>query len=561
MKSRASIPVALLLVVIGVACATVARSEPDPVRITHACVVSPDGRPRALSPQALAPRLKPALSDTNHLHLAFDSPDDPWTPTELVHLQSYVETLLPILEEVCGPPSAPDAIEIIKDRSLADEGIAGTYTPTEHAIRLVQADRATLCHELAHAFHGDDVVYWDPFEEGMAVAVTAQVLERLHVYAQPYGDSDDASYDLLNQPAISPHRGFFWSGLPAVVLRYELAGYVWRKAALEHPGFQREFNRRYYEALAASDTLRHSIGGLIAIAAEVAPEMEGMRFRAWADRQYVLGTTPQLGVQIYQFGFSPLVVLFFRHADGYEEPLPGEDLAWRASDGEDVAAGAGVWPTDFGGGVFLYPQVPPLSRGSLTVEASASTRYGSQSSAMTRPLAGGKGLYGVVRGAHEGTLTITPLGQPLPPETVPVRWGAFDAPGWRRYAGQLELAFTDPDGRRAARIVTKDSTSYLAILDAPAGPVSQPAAVFTARPSVATVGCRFALNHAVEGPSVVTLYAVNGRALRAISVPAGARAVDWDGLGSDGLFVSAGVYVARLTGPGVDARTRFVVTH
>jgi hypothetical protein len=60
---------------------------------------------------------------------------------------------------------------------------------------------------------------------------------------------------------------------------------------------------------------------------------------------------------------------------------------------------------------------------------------------------------------------------------------------------------------------------------------------------------------------VITLYAVNGRALRAISVPAGARAVDWDGLGSDGLFVSAGVYVARLTGPGVDARTRFVVTH
>jgi len=69
----------------------------------------------------------------------------------------------------------------------------------------------------------------------------------------------------------------------------------------------------------------------------------------------VLGTTAQLGVQIYQFGFSPLVVLFFRHADGYEEPLPNQDLAWRATDGEDVAAGSGVWPTDFGGGVFLYP--------------------------------------------------------------------------------------------------------------------------------------------------------------------------------------------------------------
>jgi len=550
-----------MLVGIGVTSATVARSEPDRVPITHSCVVSKDGRPRALSPEALAPRTPSAFSDTNHLHLSFDSPDDPWTPTELVHLRSYVETLLPVLEDVCGPPSAADAIEIIKDRSLADQGVAGTYTPTEHAIRLVQADRATLCHELAHAFHGDDVVYWDPFEEGMAVAVTAQVLERLHVYTQPYGDSDDASYELLNQPAISPHRGNFWGGLPAVVLRYKLAGYVWRKAALEHPGFQREFNRRYYEALALSDTLRDSIGGLIALAAEAAPEMEGMPFRAWADRQYVIGTTPQLGVQIYQFGFSPLVVLFFRHADGYEEPLPGEDLAWRATDGEDVAAGSGVWPTDFGGGVFLYPAVPALSRGSLRLETSASTPYGSQTSAMTRPLTGGKGLYGVVKGAHEGSLTITPLGQPLPPETVPVRWGAFDAPGWKSYAGRLELAFTDPDGHTTARIVTKDSTSYLAILDAPSGPVSPPAAVFTARPSVATAGCRFALNRPVDGPSWVTLYAVNGRALRVLAIPAGERAVDWDGLGSDGLFVSAGVYVARLTGPGVEARTRFVVTH
>jgi hypothetical protein len=562
MKSSRECTVALA---VAMACALAAApvhadAGPDRVLVAHSCIVDGAGRARALSPEALVPRPRAALADTNHLRVAYDSPDDPWTATELTHLQSYVAGLLPLLEEVCGPPSGSDLIDVIKDRSLADQGFDGTYTPAEHAIRLVRADPATLCHELAHAFHGDDVVYWDAFEEGMAVATSTEVLERLSGYPPPL-DTNGAAYELLNQPSISPHQGFFWSGLPAVGVRYGLAGYVWRKAAIEHPGFLREFNRRYYEQLAASDTLRRSIGGLITIAAEVAPEMEGMPFRAWADRQYVLGTTKQLGVQIYQFGFAPAVALFFRHVDGSEDPLVGQELTWKVTDGDELSAGAGTLLTDFGGIVFLHPDVPALSLGSLRIETGASTPYGSQTSVMTRPLTGGKGFFGVVRGASEGSVTVTPLDTALASETVPVQWGEFQAPRWQSLAGRFELVYTDPSGRRVTRRVTKDAASYLALIDAPPGAPAATSASLTARPSIALAGCRFTTNRPLADPARVTIYSVSGKILRVLTILPGTLAVDWDGQGADGLFASAGVYVARLVAPGVEARTRVVVTH
>src|SRR5262245_33558978 len=109
MRSSRENAVALALAVACVLAALPAHASGlDRVRITHSCVVSPDGRPRALSPEALAVRPRAALADTNHLQVTFDSPSDPWTPTELTRLETYVATLLPVLEDVCGPPSGPD---------------------------------------------------------------------------------------------------------------------------------------------------------------------------------------------------------------------------------------------------------------------------------------------------------------------------------------------------------------------------------------------------------------------------------------------------------------------
>src|SRR5262249_62266104 len=103
------------------------------------------------------------------------------------------------------------------------------------------------------------------------------------------------------------------------------------RPARAHPCFRRASHRRYYERLALADTLRDSIHDLIALAAEVAPTVEGQPFREWADHQYVLGTMPALGVQIYLYPLSSAVAVFYRHADGFEETLADQTVDWKAT--------------------------------------------------------------------------------------------------------------------------------------------------------------------------------------------------------------------------------------
>src|SRR5262245_32595510 len=234
MKSSRECTVALAVAMVcALACALAALparadEERDRAPVAHSCIVGRDGGARALRPEGLAPRTRTALADTNHLHVQFESPDDPWTPTEVVRLQAAVAKILPVLEQVCGPPSGPDQIDVIKDPTLYEHGLAGTYSPWDHSIRLYQLDVVTLTHELAHAFHGDDIVYWDGFEEGMAVAATAIAVRQIQGFphADHVGGTDDIEYELLNQPAISPTHGYFWAGMPGVNLRHDLAVYV-----------------------------------------------------------------------------------------------------------------------------------------------------------------------------------------------------------------------------------------------------------------------------------------------------------------------------------------------
>jgi hypothetical protein len=126
-----------------------------------------------------------------------------------------------------------------------------------------------------------------------------------------------------------------------------------------------------------------------------------------------------------------------------------------------------------------YPSDGQNKRSALRFKTRANTPYGSQSSMIERPVALGNGLFGLVRGGREGSVTITPLDTALVPETVPVQWGEFQAPRWKSLAGRFELVYTDPDGRRVTRRVTKDAASYLALIDAPPGAVAATSASLT----------------------------------------------------------------------------------
>ena len=88
--------------------------------------------------------------------------------------------------------------------------------------------------------------------------------------------------------------------------------------------------------------------------------------------------------------------------------------------------------------------------------------------------------------------------------------------------------------------------------------------LFAARPNPfnPSTSIQFELRGAgVRGVSL-RLFDVRGRIVRTLvdaPVAAGFHAVPWTGTDDRGAAVPSGVYVARLLGPGIDARTRLVL--
>jgi hypothetical protein len=106
--------------------------------------------------------------------------------------------------------------------------------------------------------------------------------------------------------------------------------------------------------------------------------------------------------------------------------------------------------------------------------------------------------------------------------------------------------------------VTKDSSPYFVLLSAPPGARPAPAALI-ARPSLTRAGARFLFARALAGPGRLDLYDVAGHRVRTLILPAGSRGADWDGTDARGTTVASGLYFARVTAAGLDARAKVAV--
>jgi peptidase C25-like protein len=150
-------------------------------------------------------------------------------------------------------------------------------------------------------------------------------------------------------------------------------------------------------------------------------------------------------------------------------------------------------------------------------------------------------------------------GTPIPGVKVAIwkpRFGGGDeildnrysgADGWAHIpaggltAGTLYAGWDDGDGRAGL-----DS---IAVLASTSG-VDPEAAVHPVRlvaaPSVTRAGSRLSFGRALGRPARVRLFGVDGRLVRDLSAPTGAKWVDWDGRDRAGRVAAQGVYVARL---------------
>ena len=540
MRSRGIALLALALL------AQPAASEPAEPR--HGCVVwktGPDGA--RLRPDGDRRHRSPGDGDSTTMTFTFDSPEQPWTAEERTKLQGYLDLFLPALRATYGHPAFSIAVNVVKDTTLLDQGFAGTYSPSDNVLTLWAVDPNVVCHELVHAFHDDDVVYLDGYEEGMAKAVEIKTLDDLGIpgWDSHHGSSDDTYYETLNQPELRPGGGWFWAGAPLVGVRYTLAGYLWDKVEREHPGFLKEFNRRYYALLEQDAEAQSSNAKLVALAAEIAPTQEGASYAAWAERQYVLGESSRFGVQLYQYVNSGLIAVFDRHPYGYEEPLADVEIEWDAFDADGIRIGSGSAHTDVSGFAAVSPTVPWNFDGRIRVWVRARCSRGSAESVIDRPARFTRGFFGLVPGGNRGSVTITPLDASIAPVVVPVTGGLFVDLSLQEVAGRFSVRFVGDDGRHGERVITKDASSYQTVIAPLTGMPAR--AVLTAQPAVTRAGCRFVLDRGIPMPAHLTLYDAAGRIVRVLDVPAGASGIDWNGVDRTGYLSHNGVILARLT--------------
>ncbi len=188
--------------------------------------------------------------------------------------------------------------------------------------------------------------YNDIYQAGLADAVALLVLydslsasEKASFDPSIYGFTYLLHvYDLLNRPELESATIFPPTDDPNSLLpdfRLGMAQAAWLKVGIDNPNFFRNFNAAYYNEIKPRQAATPQ--QLRAIAAGVAPRVEGLSFSDWARRQYVLDNAVTTGTKIFPLlvpvptpavgaqntGFIGFVEAFATDAAGNDTRLSG----------------------------------------------------------------------------------------------------------------------------------------------------------------------------------------------------------------------------------------------
>ncbi|MCC6767299.1 MAG: DUF4215 domain-containing protein [Deltaproteobacteria bacterium] len=416
--------------------------------------------------KALAAPHRRGARSANELSFTFDSPAEPWTAAKIVEMSTTLGDFYPIVKTIYGPPAFGITVNVRKDSNLTTPG---QYNPSLNEIVLHPASQAsTWVHEMIHAFRDDYVCWLATYEEGMTRAAEIESFDQLETYTsvnEAHGYPYDVYYEALNRAGVGATNGVFFGGLPGFgLLRYQLSGYAWGKALIENPNFLESFNEQLYAQMLIDPSTTGTEASLLAIAAAVQSQVEGVAFGPWYAQQHVFDTTPPVGYQLYQRISSCTFDLFERTASGQEIPQANVPISWAAYDHNDELFDSGTHSTDGSGIMDLWPTIPAGYRGRMTVVGSASTPGGVVTSTAVRMVAEPDGVSGVVVGASTGTVTVTPLDDPASTVSVSVVDGAFKAPSLKTLRGRFTAEFVGEDLTTAMTRFTKDRSDYLTIV-------------------------------------------------------------------------------------------------
>lgn len=308
------------------------RAQPTfPRRVVHISdgqIVAPDlMRARANGERIGAP--------TNEIRFTFEG----FSSAQETALRDYLRRAVPVAYNVYGRPAFDIDVTIRLDPELRTiQG--GVYDATQNEIRMaplsgnLAEDSYVLLILVLHAFHDDVAFFYDVWEQGFAGAAATVIQTRSGV-APGYDPIDPGPfyatsvYEPQNQPELGGPTFYpesDWSGM--LVWRVAMARSAWFKCWVEDRDFFRNFNEAYYDSF--TDDLPGNVPALRELAAGVLPQVEGMPFQEWFQRQWVFDTSIRIGKKLFVWNI-PLdrsVALIAQHYyttfTGDEEPRGGQ---------------------------------------------------------------------------------------------------------------------------------------------------------------------------------------------------------------------------------------------
>jgi len=396
-----------------------------------------------------------------------------WSLQQAQFLKQFADQAYNTIEQIYGPPANDITVRVIRATTLTQPEVraGGVYVasttprqillpPTQGFDDFVPGDtydqvRVNLLHLMIRAFHDTYFLRYHAWEEGISRAATTvamTLVDRnvdLTTAFEPYFLMQ--VYDLVNQPSLGNSTFFPASGFDGMLIfRLGMSASAWLKVYIENPNFFREFNNAYYAQAQANPDLAGNIPRLRAIVKGIVPQVEGLDFDRWYERQYVLDTGISPGNKLYAFNapllntkaddkdYSVVVLLGYYNTDafGNETPLSGTTYPiYRDSEYVTINPGAQYERVDIADGMgavnpnFVISDPPDTQRiiADFTVNNESARIY--FPFAAQPSVAGDKDFFivGCIIGADSGEMVIQLRDQGNTTLNASVKKGAFGA--------------------------------------------------------------------------------------------------------------------------------------
>lgn len=417
-------------------------------------------------------KAKVEISLTNEINFTFNSPEYPWTGSELASLQAWLNDFYPVGKEIYGNAAFNITVNVRKNPNI---GWAGTYNPSTNEITLKYLDDDVLCHEMVHAFHDDNIIGLTTYEEGMTRAAEVEIFNQLDAYThwdENHSYSIDIYYEHDNQPDVAGKDGQFWWGFINVLLRYQQAGYAWAKAYLEDNNFFVNFNQMFYARAFEDPLVKNNESDLKDIVRNVKAAIEGDDFDTWYSKQNIFNSNPESGYKLLMKADMRAVYYFYRDSDGLETMQPNATIDWSVYDcNDDLLDSGSVVTNHYGAAPIDEPNTSIDYQGRISVKVSTDSPEGEITSTFFRGFAewtyynNYSGVFGIVKNQNSGSISITPLDNPALQVDTTVINGEFSFPSLEHIRGPFSVIFSGPINMQVNRIFNKDASHYFLIID------------------------------------------------------------------------------------------------